>query len=255
MTVDCTPHQVRRCPSLVINLAWRARCCLPRAVPLSGRSIGPRRYYCFETSRCRHALQQVPRLDRSRWVGSTHTGAACKCSPRRLASLPTGGWAQPDAQLGPDGWTRVVRGATERPRGATELPRGATELPRGATERPEPPRARAAPDTARRALRRRQGGRVGRRVGRHHGRRRRVRAPGARHGARHDEDPRSRQEHGGPSRVVERRRERGCARQRRRRHRQGQGWGLESRPRRSARVTPPCLGRWLLWRRRAVGGC
>ena len=223
----------------MINLAWRARCCLPRAVPLSGRSIGPRRYYCFETSRCRHALQQVPRLDRSRWVGSTHTGAACKCSPRRLASLPTGGWAQPDAQLGPDGWTRVVRGATE--------------LPRGATERPEPPRARAAPDTARRALRRRQGGLFERRVGRHHGRRRRVRAPGARHGARHDEDPRSRQEHGGPSRVVERRRERGCARQRRRRHRQGR-WGLESRPRRCARVTPPCLGRWLLWRPRAVGG-
>ena len=68
MTVNCTPYQVRRCPSLVINLVWRARCCLPRVVPLSGRSIGPRRYYCFETSRCRHALQQVPRLVRSRWV-------------------------------------------------------------------------------------------------------------------------------------------------------------------------------------------
>jgi hypothetical protein len=209
MTVGCTPYQVRRCPSLVINLAWRARCCLPRAVPLSGRSIGPQRSYCFETSRCRHALQQVPRLDRSRWVGSTHTGAACKCSPRRLASFPTGGWAQPDAQLRPDGWSRVVRGATE--------------LPRGATERPEPPRARAVPDTARRALRRLQGGLSERRVGRHHGRWRRVRAPGARHGARHDEDPRSRQEHGGPSRVDERRRERGCARQRRRCHRQWQG--------------------------------
>jgi len=199
-------------------------------------------------------IKMPPRLAASPSFGSlsvggltTQTGAACKCSPRRLASLPTGGWAQPDAQLGPDGWTRVVREATE-------LPRGATELPRGATERPEPPRARAAPDTAWRALRRRQGGLSERRVGRHHGRRRRVRAPGARHGARHDEDPRSRQEHGGPSRVVERRRERGCARQRRRRHRQGQGWGLESRPRRSARVTPPCLGRWLLWRRRAVGG-